>query len=377
MFSKKKKRVEISAPSNFEHRVHTGYDASEQRFTGLPRQWQGLLEESARRPKPLVDPACITAIRGAHKPIVRGSKGTRDGTPGGRDRTLAWLLDELAAVSVSRSNSLRRDSPPCPARHPPENGLTPGPPRSRPEPAKSRRGDPEPSPPSQPRGDPKAAAGREPPHPHPHAPGGRPKSSSAGEGPPRPPAREQRPLSGPELRPPDAGGAPGAGPKTAPGRPFHTYPRADTDPGPGGSAQVKGCPPAFPRPALAALLPLAERVLCSSSSRLAVLRWDRQQLPCPAASLALEQLPLLFLLLPPSPHCARPVLSQKQLLCSSSSQPPRVGMCRGHLLPCWCRVPGTETVSSSSLCLSSSSLEAAPLLLFLAASLVPLGLGVS
>ncbi|XP_033367640.1 serine/threonine-protein kinase PAK 4, partial [Parus major] len=112
MFSKKKKRVEISAPSNFEHRVHTGYDPSEQRFTGLPRQWQGLLEESARRPKPLVDPGCITAIRGAHKPIVRGSKGTQDGAPGGRDGTLAWLLDELEAVSVSRSNSLRRDSPP-------------------------------------------------------------------------------------------------------------------------------------------------------------------------------------------------------------------------------------------------------------------------
>ncbi|XP_053824452.1 serine/threonine-protein kinase PAK 4 isoform X1 [Vidua chalybeata] len=246
MFSKKKKRVEISAPSNFEHRVHTGYDPSEQRFTGLPRQWQGLLEESARRPKPLVDPACITAIRGAHKPIVRGSKGTRDGTPGGRDRTLAWLLDELAAVSVSRSNSLRQDSPPCPSRHPPENGLAPGPPRSRPEPGKSRRGDPEPSPPqSRERGDPKAAAGREPPHPHPHPPGGRPKSSSAGEGPPRPPPREQRPLSGPDLRPPDipgAPGAPGAGLKTAPGRPFHTYPRADTDPGRGGSAQAEHHP---------------------------------------------------------------------------------------------------------------------------------------
>lgn len=83
MFSKKKKRVEISAPSNFEHRVHTGYDASEQRFTGLPRQWQGLLEESARRPKPLVDPACITAIRGAHK--VRGKTGIRQGVArGGR-----------------------------------------------------------------------------------------------------------------------------------------------------------------------------------------------------------------------------------------------------------------------------------------------------
>ncbi|KAF4793758.1 p21 (RAC1) activated kinase 4 [Turdus rufiventris] len=242
MFSKKKKRVEISAPSNFEHRVHTGYDPSEQRFTGLPRQWQGLLEESARRPKPLVDPACITAIRGAHKPIVRGSKGPQDGTPGGRDGALAWLLDGLEAVSVSRSNSLRRDSPPCPSRHPPENGLAPGPPCSRPEPGRSRRGDPEPTPPqSQRREDPKAAAGQEPPHPHPH-PGGRPKSSSAGEGPPRPPPREQRPLSGPDLRPPNIPGAPGApaaGLKTAPGRPFHTYPRADTDPGRGGSAQFR------------------------------------------------------------------------------------------------------------------------------------------
>ncbi|XP_043849471.1 serine/threonine-protein kinase PAK 4 isoform X2 [Dromiciops gliroides] len=68
MFGKKKKRLEISAPSNFEHRVHTGFDQEEQKFTGLPRQWQGLIEESARRPKPLVDPACITAIQhGAHK----------------------------------------------------------------------------------------------------------------------------------------------------------------------------------------------------------------------------------------------------------------------------------------------------------------------
>ncbi|XP_058715905.1 serine/threonine-protein kinase PAK 4 isoform X4 [Poecile atricapillus] len=97
MFSKKKKRVEISAPSNFEHRVHTGYDPSEQRFTGLPRQWQGLLEESARRPKPLVDPACITAIRGAHKaeqrpgrpqevtpngPVPAGPPGASHGAPG-------------------------------------------------------------------------------------------------------------------------------------------------------------------------------------------------------------------------------------------------------------------------------------------------------
>ncbi|XP_066064874.1 serine/threonine-protein kinase PAK 4-like isoform X1 [Chamaea fasciata] len=233
MFSKKKKRLEISAPSNFEHRVHTGYDASEQRFTGLPRQWQGLLEENARRPKPLVDPACVTAVRGAHKPIVRGSKGPQDGSPGGRDGALAWLLDELEAVSVSRSNSLRRESPPSPARLPPENGLAPGAPRAHPEPGESRRARPRPSPPPE---------SREPPRPQPRPPGGRPKSSSAGEGPPRPPGREQRPLSGPDLRPPDAAGAPAAGLKTAPGRPFHTYPRADAAPGRGGAAQAERRP---------------------------------------------------------------------------------------------------------------------------------------
>ncbi|EAW56862.1 p21(CDKN1A)-activated kinase 4, isoform CRA_d [Homo sapiens] len=117
MFGKRKKRVEISAPSNFEHRVHTGFDQHEQKFTGLPRQWQSLIEESARRPKPLVDPACITSIQpGAPKTIVRGSKGAKDGA-------LTLLLDEFENMSVTRSNSLRRDSPPPPARARQENGM--------------------------------------------------------------------------------------------------------------------------------------------------------------------------------------------------------------------------------------------------------------
>ncbi|XP_010847623.1 PREDICTED: serine/threonine-protein kinase PAK 4 [Bison bison bison] len=117
MFGKKKKRVEISAPSNFEHRVHTGFDQHEQKFTGLPRQWQSLIEESARRPKPLIDPACITSIQpGAPKTIVRGSKGAKDGA-------LTLLLDEFENMSVTRSNSLRRDSPPPPARARQENGM--------------------------------------------------------------------------------------------------------------------------------------------------------------------------------------------------------------------------------------------------------------
>ncbi|KAJ8275378.1 hypothetical protein COCON_G00100030, partial [Conger conger] len=55
--------VEISAPSNFQHRVHTGFDPRQQKFTGLPQQWQSLLADTACRPKPMVDPSYITPIQ--------------------------------------------------------------------------------------------------------------------------------------------------------------------------------------------------------------------------------------------------------------------------------------------------------------------------
>lgn len=58
---KKKKRPEISAPKNFEHRVHTSYDAKLGIFVGLPTQWQSLIE-NLRRPKPMVDPSRITPV---------------------------------------------------------------------------------------------------------------------------------------------------------------------------------------------------------------------------------------------------------------------------------------------------------------------------
>lgn len=73
MFGKKKKRLEISAPSNFEHRVHTGFDPREQKFTGLPQQWQSLLADTANRPKPMVDPSYITPIQLA--PMKVGVEG--------------------------------------------------------------------------------------------------------------------------------------------------------------------------------------------------------------------------------------------------------------------------------------------------------------
>ncbi|KAM4643462.1 serine/threonine-protein kinase PAK 4 isoform 1-T2 [Amazona ochrocephala] len=270
MFSKKKKRLEISAPSNFEHRVHTGYDQHEQKFTGLPRQWQGLIEESAKRPKPLVDPVCITAIQHAsQKTIVRGSKASKDGS-------LTWLLDEFENMSVSRSNSLRRDSPPFPPRRlqlHQENGLSQGPTsapaqedagrsrKSRPgagnevEQGKERARDKEehhgqqqphqcPAP--------KAAPGGRPPPDYPKAalerdskqervlrregPKGaekRPKSTlgAGGSSPPSP--RDKRPLSGPSIRTPNIPISEGVM-KTAQqtGRAFNTYPRAETEPGP-------------------------------------------------------------------------------------------------------------------------------------------------
>ncbi|NXU84788.1 PAK5 kinase, partial [Xiphorhynchus elegans] len=125
MFGKKKKRLEISGPSNFEHRVHTGFDHREQKFTGLPQQWHSLLADTANRPKPMVDPSCITPIQLAPmKTIVRGNKPRKDTSING-------LLEEFDNISVTRSNSLRKESPPTHhhqgnanhvARHQEENG---------------------------------------------------------------------------------------------------------------------------------------------------------------------------------------------------------------------------------------------------------------
>lgn len=211
MFGKKKKRVEISAPSNFEHRVHTGFDQHEQKFTGLPRQWQSLIEESARRPKPLVDPACITSIQpGAPKTIVRGSRGAKDGA-------LTLLLDEFENMSVTRSNSLRRDSPPPPARARQENGVPAEPARVAPEKAGGQG-----------RGAGRREAGGSGGDRRRVGPEKRPQSSREGSGGPQESSRDKRPLSGPDVGTPQPAGLAG-GAKAAAGRPFNTYPRADTD----------------------------------------------------------------------------------------------------------------------------------------------------
>ncbi|XP_033848440.3 serine/threonine-protein kinase PAK 4-like [Acipenser ruthenus] len=279
MFTKKKKlRIQISAPSNFEHRVHTDFDQNEQKYVGLPRQWQSLIEESAKRPKPLIDASCITTVE-PRKAIVRGSKISVDGA------SLTWLLDEFETMSVTRSNSLRRGSPPSQTRRDSatsgghENGEA-----ARPRPPGEREGggggerqrqggreDPDrrPSRPQhqqqQPRGqEPSHNRDRPPPPPsrtelsrrqdreggnrHQSQPGEedrvvrrdpgqerRPKSSYTGPNTSSPQSpRDKRPLSGSNIRSPSLPVTDGVIKTTQPtGRPFNTYPRAETDAGRG------------------------------------------------------------------------------------------------------------------------------------------------
>ncbi|KAK5929954.1 hypothetical protein CgunFtcFv8_011142 [Champsocephalus gunnari] len=272
MFTKKKKsRIQISSPSNFEHRVHTDYDEQEQKFVGLPRQWHSLIEDTAKRPKPFIDATVITTVE-PRKTIVRGSKLGVDGS-------LTWLLDEFDTMSVTRSNSLRRGSPPIHPRKDsgssggggqengdPHHRHHPHPDRDRPRPDHhAGGGDPrqgpralrppqweeggQDRPQQQPRGQEPSRAHRDrpgsgpPPPPHrdrehrdrdqmDQPSDQRPKSSyMVRDGSPQSP-RDKRPLSGPNIRTPNLPASEGVMKTTQPNtRPFNTYPRTESEGG--------------------------------------------------------------------------------------------------------------------------------------------------
>ncbi|XP_056873532.1 serine/threonine-protein kinase PAK 6-like isoform X1 [Takifugu flavidus] len=103
MFRRRKKmhKPEISAPLNFQHRVHTSFDAASGHFVGLPPQWQSVID-TLQRPRPLVDPSRITEIQ-LHKTIVRGSFI-------GHGAYISHIIAEMSRLSVISSNSLRRSS---------------------------------------------------------------------------------------------------------------------------------------------------------------------------------------------------------------------------------------------------------------------------
>ncbi|XP_062432843.1 serine/threonine-protein kinase PAK 6 isoform X1 [Rhea pennata] len=105
MFRKrKKKRPEISAPQNFEHRVHTSFDPKEGKFVGLPPQWQNILD-TLRRPKPVVDPSRITRLQlQPMKTVVRGSTVEVEGY-------ISGILNDIQKLSAISSNTLRGRSP--------------------------------------------------------------------------------------------------------------------------------------------------------------------------------------------------------------------------------------------------------------------------
>ncbi|TSK58164.1 Serine/threonine-protein kinase PAK 6 [Bagarius yarrelli] len=100
---KKKRKIEISAPKNFEHRVHTSYDAARDCFVGLPPQWQSIIE-TIKRPKPLVDPSSITSVQ------LKKEKGIVRGSFIGHGEYIASIIAEMSRLSVTSSNSLRRTS---------------------------------------------------------------------------------------------------------------------------------------------------------------------------------------------------------------------------------------------------------------------------
>ncbi|KAF7280262.1 serine/threonine-protein kinase PAK mbt [Rhynchophorus ferrugineus] len=120
MFSKKKKKPQISPPINFEHRVHTGFDKREGKYVGLPLQWASIVGnnqilKSTNRPLPLVDPSEITPteildlktiVRGDHKSENRLSFHQNQKAPGANGIVLP------KTSNVARSNSLRSSSPP-------------------------------------------------------------------------------------------------------------------------------------------------------------------------------------------------------------------------------------------------------------------------
>lgn len=88
-----KQRPDISMPTNFEHRFHTGFDPNGRKFLGLPPQWEAVLGlKEPKRPQPLVDPDAITDV----VPFRRSEVRSRRQSP-----------QINSVISVSRSNSLR------------------------------------------------------------------------------------------------------------------------------------------------------------------------------------------------------------------------------------------------------------------------------
>lgn len=106
-------------PSNFEHRVHTGFDKREKKYFGLPLQWASIVGnneilKSTNRPLPLVDPSEITPTEILDlKTIVRPHNNNNNNSSSVPETQPTQHRLALPKTShVARSNSLRSSSPP-------------------------------------------------------------------------------------------------------------------------------------------------------------------------------------------------------------------------------------------------------------------------
>ena len=70
--SRKKSGLDISSPSNFQHRVHTGFDREHGVFVGLPAQWAGIIGNENTRRRPIVDPSGVTQMEVAPLKVMAG-----------------------------------------------------------------------------------------------------------------------------------------------------------------------------------------------------------------------------------------------------------------------------------------------------------------
>lgn len=124
MFNRKKKKPQISLPSNFEHRVHTGFDKREGRYVGLPLQWASIVGnnqilKSTNRPLPLVDPSEITHteildLKTIVRPHLNNNKLIHDDSKRSFENVSGSSNGLVLPKTshVARSNSLRSSSPP-------------------------------------------------------------------------------------------------------------------------------------------------------------------------------------------------------------------------------------------------------------------------
>jgi len=94
---KKLRKKDISLPQQFRHQYHMTYDNQEGNYIGVPPQWKKFLAKEFDRPKPFMDPSCVTDIEPGTLVLQAQAAATKAST-------------NSTKINVARSNSLRQVS---------------------------------------------------------------------------------------------------------------------------------------------------------------------------------------------------------------------------------------------------------------------------